>query len=48
MTQSAPEQSKPRRPHAGRMMQDLRYGPTVSQVLDLLAGHGRMTWRKRT
>ena len=48
MPQSAPEQSKLRRPHIVRMMQDLRYGPAVSQVLDLVARHGRMTWRKRT
>ncbi len=48
MPQSAPEQSKPRRPHTVRMMQDLRYGPIVSQVLDRLSRHGRMTWRKRT
>jgi hypothetical protein len=30
------------------MMQDLRHDPTVNQALDLVARHGRMTWRKRT
>ena len=45
--QSAPGQSKPRWPHAGRM-QDLRHDPAVDQALDLLTRHGRMAWRKRT
>jgi hypothetical protein len=48
MRQSVPERSKPRRPHAGRMMQNLRYDPADNQALDLLARRGRMPWRKRT
>ena len=33
MLQSAPEQSKPRWPHTGRMMQDLSYDPAVTKRL---------------
>jgi hypothetical protein len=29
-------------------MQDARHDPAVNQALDLLARHGRMTWRKHT
>jgi hypothetical protein len=48
MPQSAPEQSKPRRPHARRIMQELCHDPAGNQALDLLARRGRMILQKRT